>query len=658
MNKKDEAIFKHLIATYKDYWDRNQYYRTGHDEDLEYYAGYRNEQKYPLAFNENFNRILPIIYTILSRFMDQMYQSGNIVSVKPRHSKDIGAAKSAEAVLNYQLESLNDCDMQGGSYLTLMDWFFNALTFGKGILKMYWRKDERIGPKRMALPVPQLDSMGNFQGWGVKDHISMENQIFYDGPYAEVLHNKLFVPHPEYKSIQQMPACFVVYKKPIDHIRQKVLKGEYRKSALKELGWTSQGGGSGEHATDSMEAFCHTLHINNALSAEEIDNPKMRSPEVDIIECYTKLILEDAPYSVGSGLQIKGNEEEVIVHIGNYKTILALQRNTYGMRPLFDIGAYSQPEMYWDIGMVRLTKGIQEQINNLGNLRMQDAFMKINTMLRVSPSADIDPEDLVWRPFGLIGAEQGDIDPIVVPDMAQGLFMEQQQFYESTVQDLMGMYDYNMGQTPQRQERVGVVYGIQAMGEARAKLMLMSMDHMGIRPMLKYMMVLNTFHMPSGFEYRISDGGGEVNQFGNVFGNDIHPDFDFAARYTAMEPALGKQNRMQNLLQLAPVLQQNPMINQHAWLKTLFELGDIREADFLLKSPQQFQQEMEQQQRSAMMAQQMDKEMETKSKLLLSEKDFQEERVLQKEEANFDMALEAIKQKGAVKNAEVSKRGS
>ena len=100
--------------------------------------------------------------------------------------------------------------------------------------------------------------------------------------------------------------------------------------------------------------------------------------------------------------------------------------------------------------------------------------------------------------------------------------------------------------------------------------------------------------------------------FGQIFGDDIHPDFDFAARYTAMEPALGKQFRVQNLLQLSPIIQQNPWINQHLWLKTIFELADVREADYLLKTPEQFAQEMQQQAQMQMMAAKMQREMEVK----------------------------------------------
>ena len=185
------------------------------------------------------------------------------------------------------------------------------------------------------------------------------------------------------------------------------------------------------------------------------------------------------------------------------------------------------------------------------------------------------------------------------------------------------------------------MYSIQQMGEARAKLMLMSSDYLGIRPMLKYMMMLNTYHLPSGFEYRVGSYGQE--QFGNIFGEDIHSDFDFSARYTAMEPALGKQARMERLIQLAGMWKDNPWINQYQWNKTLMELGDIREAEYLLKSPQQMQQEQMQQAKMAMMAEQQKQMYETQGKIQTSQVDFKEDTALADQEFKHDMALEAIK---------------
>jgi len=341
-------------------------------------------------------------------------------------------------------------------------------------------------------------------------------------------------------------------------------------------------------------------------------------------------------------VQIKGPEEEVIVHIGNAKTILSLQKNTYGMRPLFDMGAYMHPELYWDLGLVTLTKNIQERINDMANLRTQQAMMQINTMLKVNNNADIDPEALVWKPFGIVPVDDPtDVEILATPDLHGSLFAEQQSFYDDTIDDLTGMYPYNMGQTPQRQERVGVIHSLQSMGEARAKLMLMSMDYLGIRPLLRYMMILNTFHLPTGFEYRVGDV--DQQQFGNVFGADLHPDFDFAARYTSMEPALGKQARAQQLVQMAGLWSQSPWINQGQYIKLMAELMDIRESESLVKTPQQFAQEMSQQAKMQMQSEQMKQKWETEGKLQKGAQDIGGKLMLEDRDHVHNMALETLK---------------
>ena len=647
MNKREDEIFRYLMKAYKDQWDRNQYARSNYDSDLQAYVGYRNPTAYPLAYNESFNKILPIIYTILSRQMSQLYQGGNIVAVKPRKSRDVQNAKSVEAVLNFQLERLNSIDMQGGSYLTMLKWLLNTSIFGKGITKAYWRKEDRITPKRMILQMPNFDSMGNFQGNEPIDHISQEMQSIYDAPYIETLHNKMFVPHPQYRSIQQMPAVFCVYKKSIDHIKKKVNKGEYLRKNMGEMGWETSSHASGNDR-DSTEAFITGLEMEGGLSMADIVDER-KSKDVDIIEAYAKIILKDVPYEVGAGLKIKGEEEETIVHIGNYKTILSIQRNPYGIRPFFDTGCYMHPEMYWDIGMARLTRGIQEQYNNLANLRMQNASMLVNSMMRVDPDSDVDPEALVIRPFGIIPALEGEVEMLPMPDYNTNVFREQTDFYEDTIQDLMGFYDYNMGQTPERQERVGTVQSIQSMGEARAKLMLMSMDYQGFRPLLNYMMILNTFHLPSGFEFRISDRN--QHAFGQIFGNSIHPDFDYATRYTAMEPALGKQARANQLVQLFGMLNESPWLNHYQHIKLMYELLDVHESESLLKTPDQFMQEMQQQQRQQMMMEQQKQQFETTGKLQVGGQKIQGQLAIGAQDIEGDLLLESLKQEAATESA-------
>jgi hypothetical protein len=165
------------------------------------------------------------------------------------------------------------------------------------------------------------------------------------------------------------------------------------------------------------------------------------------------------------------------------------------------------------------------------------------------------------------------------------------------------MYRYNMGETPARQEHVGTVASLQAMGESRIKLLLMGMDYMGFQPMLKYMMLLNQWHLPDNFEARIT--GKDGDQFVPMFGGDLHPGYDFTARYTSMEPALGKHARVQSLLQFYQIWADTPYLQHYEFMKAIMEMFDFYNTDKYLKTPQQVQQEQQ-----AAMAQQQKVQMD------------------------------------------------
>jgi len=605
MNKKELEAFQHFIKAYKHQYDLNQYARDAYDEDLEYYINYRNEADYPLAYDMFFPLLLPRIQTMLARMLGQLYQSGNtdFVAVRPRKRTDVDRAPRVQGLLNYQLETLNDIDMQGGSFLFHLQWLTAGLSWGKGIAKVYWRKEERIAPMRVQIPVPVYGPMGNIVDIQTNDMLVEAPQIVYDAPYAEVMHNKLFVPHPYYRSIQKMPFVFCVYKRSVDYLRDMQQKGTYKFKNIKEIGWNSDKGntmgytgkGSGV-ADDSAEAFAKSIELEGVLG-ESLFSSDRYAPEVDVIEGYGKYIFpeDDSPYEIGSGVKIKGKQSEAIVHIANYKTLLSIQKNTYGFRPFFDIGCYMHPELFWDIGIIRLGKALQEQYNTLANTRYQGAIQLMAPMLQVRQDADIPPESLIFKPFGLVPVEQidQDVKPLYVPDSYGDTFREQEEFFKSVVEDATGMYRYNMGETPSRQEHVGTIYSLQQMGESRMKLILMGMDYMGFQPMLKYMMLLNTWHLPSNFESRIRTQKGD--DFTPLFAGDIHNDYDFTARYTAMEPALGKQFRAQNLIQFYQLWAQSPYLQHFEFMKSIMQMLDFHDTDRFLKTPQQVMQEMQMQ---------------------------------------------------------------
>jgi len=615
MNNRDEEALKHFLKSYKLLWDLNQTARDNYDDDLEYFTGYRNEADYPLAYNMTFPQLLPRIMTMLSRMLEQLYQggTGDLAGVRPRKKADVERAPRVQGLLNYQLETLNDIDAAGSSYLFNYQWMCNALSWGTGIAKLYWRKEERIAPKRVQFPVPKMDPSGRLLGFEWRSITQQAPQIVYDAPYAEILHNKCFLPHPHYKLIQKMPFCGCIYKRSVDYLKMRERDGTYRN--IKELGCQSaQGSGAygSQHAMDSGEAIVKSLEIEGMVDIGSTGSDRM-SPEVDVLEMYGKYIFpeDDAAYEIGSGVKVKGIESEAIVHIGNYKTILKIQKNTYGYKPFFNIGAYRHPEVFWDMGIIRLGKSIQEQYDTLANTRYQGALMQVNPMLLVEEDSNIPPEALIWKPFGIIPGLADGIDQVkalTIPDNYGATFREQEDFFKSTIEDMTGMYRYNMGGTPDRQEHVGTVMSLQQMGESRIKLLLMTMDFQGFQPLLKYMMLLNTWHLPDNFEARIN--GQQGAQFQPLFAGDIHPDYDFTARYTAMEPAMSKNYRAQQLLQYAQLWAQSPYLQQYEFMKSVMEMMDFYDTDKYLKTPQQVQQEQQEMLKQQVMMKSMEMQAE------------------------------------------------
>ena len=597
MTKREESAFRFFLAQHKQNQDRNRYYHNWYNEDLEIYRGYRQEHETPMAYNLSFNKLMPRVHTVMSRFMDQLYQGGtdDLTSVRPRKRSDVERAPRVQGLLNYQLETLNECDNQGGSYLFNFNWMFNAITFGKGIAKMYWKREERIAPRRITFMMPVFDPMGRVIDVQPQQILTQDMQVVYDGPYAEVIHNKMFNPDPRYRSIQKMPFVSIVYKKSIDYIKRMAEQGDYEKKFIKNLGWS--GSASKGALGDSYEMIAKSLEIEGGMELSEMTTLQNegRTPEVDIIEGYGRYIFpeDEKSYEVGSGYKIKGAESEAIVTIGNYKTLLSLRKNPYGVRPLFDIGAYYHPELYWDIGIIRLGRDLQRQYDNMGNLRFQNVQMLINSMLKVREESEIDPSALVWKPFGIVPVEEmTDVEPLQVPDVFQsGAFQQMEGFFDETISDMTGMYPYNMGQTPQRQEHVGTIYSLQSMGEARTKLLMMTMDHTGFRPFLKHMMLLNTWHLDPATEARINTNQG--TDFVPLFPGDIHPGYDFSARYTSMEPALGKNFRANQLIQYAQMFAQSPYTQHYQFQKAILELLDFHDSDRYLKTPQQVAQEQQ-----------------------------------------------------------------
>jgi hypothetical protein len=100
---------------------------------------------------------------------------------------------------------------------------------------------------------------------------------------------------------------------------------------------------------------------------------------------------------------------------------------------------------------------------------------------------------------------------------------------------------------------------------------------------------------------------------------------------------------------MAGMWQENPWINQHQMIKTIAELLDIHEAESLIKSPEQFQKEKEDQQKQEMMMEGAKMQAEQQGKMQRDQQHQQSKMQQTQMKAQADMAKQAQKAEGDAK---------
>jgi hypothetical protein len=165
-------------------------------------------------------------------------------------------------------------------------------------------------------------------------------------------------------------------------------------------------------------------------------------------------------------------------------------------------------------------------------------------------------------------------------------------------------------------------------------------------------MLLNCYNLPSGFEFRVSGSEGGQQQFNTVFGDALHLDYDFEAKYAAMEPALAKEYRINQLLQFSQMWAQDPSVNQYEFKRAVFELLDWAQPERFLTDPKQLAQMQQQQQQMAIMPQLL----EQKHEQQLNLEDNKTKLIAQTLEAEDNLKLEKIRANAKAKTEQRRER--
>src|SRR5690606_36175602 len=124
----------------------------------------------------------------------------------------------------------------------------------------------------------------------------------------------------------------------------------------------------------------------------------------------------------------------------------------------------------------------------------------------------------------------------------------------------------------------------------RIKLKATVLEDTGIGELGVWLAALNRQFIDRPYVIRLLGEDSGVD-FREITHDDINGDFDVIALGSSVDPVVNKTARLNSLIQLYSIFQNNQYINQYELTKRILEVADIKDAQVLMLQPEQPQQQ-------------------------------------------------------------------
>lgn len=597
----DYAIAEQERTKYEDGWDRNQ--RS--------YKSILDVGKYPWRSKIFVPESYSVVQTIAPRIINTLLGNAEVFGIKPTGNEDVQKAENTERLLNYQADRMNLYEVGGSGVLT-------SLIEGTGHWKFRWAKE--FEPRYEEVPdlIVAEDADGNpvfneetgLPESELKINYKKTWETVYDNPKLEWVDNRDLAIDPLATSPEN--ARFIIHRTYVtkDYLKKKQLEGVY--SNVDDIKGIAPTSGS-QTARDDKK-----LPDRAAITFNET-----QLDEVEILERWGLYDIDDDGYL-----------EETVITVANRNTVLKVDYNKLpgAGKPFLRYTPIPVPGQYYGMSALDPFSTLQDALNDRTNQVGDAVNLSINPMYKKNRWADIDDDDLISRPGGVIEMNSlGDLEALLPPQLPGAAFTEIGRF-ESLIQKATGTYDVSRGAVAERQETATTTIALQNVAEIRFKTMAILCERQFIRPLGSLMIRYNKIYMTQPRQIRIlgndfmldpstaqmgggmpqgPQGGGGMpqmpgmgggmspqmgglpqmppglmgggNQFVTVSKDNLAEDPDIYAVGAALEVGVSKDMQLNNILKFLqisanPAFMQNPLfsINHAALIERMPYLMNLK----------------------------------------------------------------------------------
>ena len=555
----DKVISNKVVQDFKEAETARQEKEDKWMKWYKLYRSYLDEKKY------GSNLFIPYVYSIVEtvapRLVTGLFGVRPYLGILPTNSEARKNAKNLEKLIDYQLITLLNFKT------TAANWIKEALIYGTSFLKLGWDYEE--GEVPVTEPVAEimgqaLDYETVMQETVIKDQPLIEHVDLFDiyiDPYAKNIDEADYVIHKVFRNLEYLEEMEEegIYEN-VDEVKRGVHDEQQQSSMaerLSEIGMQSQ-------------------------------TPSQGDPgKVELIEYWT---------------------DDRVVVVANRSVVIRNEENPYHhmSKPFIRLVDTPVPHEIYGIGEIEPVEHLQYNLNTLRNQRVDNVNLIINKMWKVLRGADIDPNQLVSRPGGIVEVDDmEDVQPLVLDNVTHESYQEDE-IIRNDIDRTTGVYDYARGEKTDRRETATTASILSDSANERFNLKREIMEDMGLKRLGKMLVSLNKQFIDRSMEVRIlgedaqigsevqvgmgfedEDADAEQPTFIEISPEDIIGEFDVMPLGSTVDPAVNKESRLNNLINMYSMFAESPYVNQAKLIKKILEEADIKNVDELVVEDQE-----------------------------------------------------------------------
>jgi len=532
---KDEAAILSLV---NQRFDLSKAYREnfddGFDKKYQYYRSYRKQDpEYWYRYQLFLPYVFSMIESISPDFVSALIGGDDFFSLHSNQDER-PRADNIEKLMKYQIDE----KMQ--FYLKILMWIKSVLIFGNGIMYTGWQKKTKTWTQKEYIQNQLIGLVGSV-------NVKRTEDIVND-PFIDTVFIKNFYPQPHKECIKDMSWCIERAFVDWDFIQKLKANGGEKDKVWKNLDKIKDSKAPSDYKS-VMEEMNTLVGIASSVSEDPINKP-----------------VELRKYWRNDRLVIVANGSVVIRDTGN--------PFDHSEIPYDDAKDYPLDKEFYAISDVDLLMPLQDICNDMTNYRLDNLVDLINTSYIASRNKNINADDIVSRPSGIIWSDDTTgIVPIVKPPIPQSAYLEPETMYKA-MQRACGAWEYAQGATPERSETATGIIKLQQAAAKRFGYRIKLLQRTGFKDILTKIMQNDQQLLPVDYMMKVFKDNTEVR---------LNP-WDIAGKFSinvsGSTNLVGLEERM---LQIWKEAKNDPYFDQLELRKRMLDIMDVPASEKLLK---------------------------------------------------------------------------